>query len=103
MLELFKKEYPRFPQPIMPSYTKLSSEDVTSNGVVTHVSKFVESSFADNYKQFTSADFSISNILSVGATQLLKPVNFANSDVASVAAGFDKLNEQLNSNSNETA
>lgn len=98
MKELFKTAYKGFPCPIDPHYTHLESVDVEENGMITKRSQFKETCFGDKFKQFKMEDFAISNILSVGATNLLKPVSMTNNDVTGVAQGFDDLNAKLNEN-----
>ena len=60
-------------------------ENADDKGRITQTTQFVEENITDFTNQFTSSDFTISSIMAVGATHMLKPVmmqDMSNMDVA---------------------
>lgn len=65
---------------------RLKRVDVSDDkGNISQSTQFVHESITDFTSQFTSSDFTISSIMAVGATHMLKPVmmqDMSNMDVA---------------------
>lgn len=70
---LKRKSSIEFPS-LSTSYMKLSSKQVESKGVLTRVSVFESSDSATELSKFFFDDFSLQNILALGAYDQLKPV-----------------------------
>lgn len=77
------------PFPIDPHYTHLVPVQNADGGVLTRSSQFVTDCVEDNNKQYRQDDFSLQNILAVGATQMLKPTTMSNHDVAGISQQID--------------
>lgn len=87
--------------PIQCSYIKLDKVDDEKNGTLVKRSVFKEFDFSLCFSNIHYADFGLSNILAVGATNLLRPCMMKNLDVSGSANAFDTLYQNLVNN--ETA
>lgn len=81
--QLYKKRVPYEVVTIDPSYSKLVQSETVSNGVITRSSEFQRVSASEYLNQIHSSDFSLDNLLALGA------VNVLNTPVKMRATGAD--------------
>lgn len=95
LTQLYQRKTTFKPKLIDPHVIQLSPSDSFENGRTVRKVKFVSTCVDDNNKQFRITDFSIASILSVGATNMLRPVSMSNHDVESVAASVDRIGAEI--------
>lgn len=72
------------------TYRKLQSEQVSKNGVLTKKSVIKRFSSADVLNKFNADDFNLSNILSTGAFDMLKPTYMVDTNNLNVVDQVEK-------------
>lgn len=93
MLKNLKKlhfDVPKFS--ISPSYKKLQPVETTHDGTIVRSSEFVDFDFTQLNAQYTSSDFSIANIIAVGAQQMLNPMMPLGSSAFTMCDQFNNVN-----------
>lgn len=95
-------ERPNKVVPIKCSYNKLTVERTSKNGIISKTSVFKKFSTADVLGKFTANDFSLSNILAIGAYDMLKPVYAPDTSALHTAQQVEnELNTIINDASSE--
>lgn len=88
---LFKKDMPKS-NPISTKVTLLLPSETVSNGVLSRSSAFQVVDAAASENQFRSSDFSIGNLLAIGAFNTLKQTCMVNTSRLNSADSFDNFN-----------
>lgn len=80
---------------IDPHIMQLVPIEAVADGKITRSVEYKKMCVEDQNKQFTIDDFSISSILAVGATNMLRPVSMSNHDVESFGNAVDRIGQEL--------
>lgn len=95
---LIKNPLPVVIVPFRNSYTKLSPKSVDNAGVVVRSSIFEESSTKESLNSFDFNDFQISNLIAIGATDVLKETYMSDTNsfdvIENVANSLKSLNHE---------
>ena len=71
-------------------YNRLTSSNIEKNGVIVRSSNFQHTDSRETVGKFAASDFSLDNILSIGAFDMLKSVVMTDTSNLNVADSIEK-------------
>lgn len=80
----------KYPKNLSGIYEEFTVSQKVENGKVVKTGSFEKVSQSDRIRKYKVGDFSLENILAVGATDLLKPVQLSQSTGIEVGESLDK-------------